>query len=140
MAWIISNNQLTNTEFISLPDKPFVGDSPKSMWQINEHINNKMPFVPLMIDLPERYGAFCNATSLSKVTIPYSVKTIGEFAFTHTALKKVKIAPDCTYYSTSFPEGCVVEFYGGGGDYGQLYDGDNYAVIDGDGARVYVKE
>ena len=52
MAWIIENNQLTNTEFISLPEKPFVGDSPLSMWRITDTINDNMPYVPLMIDLP----------------------------------------------------------------------------------------
>lgn len=52
MAWVIIGNQLTNTDFISLPDKPFVGDSPYTMWRIDPNINNGMPFVPLMIDLP----------------------------------------------------------------------------------------
>lgn len=35
-----------------MPDKPFVGDSPLSMWRITATINNGMPYVPLMIDLP----------------------------------------------------------------------------------------
>ena len=33
-----------------------------------------------------------------------------------------------------------IEFYGGGGEYGQLYDSEGYAIIDADGARIYVKE
>lgn len=52
MAWKIQNNQLTNTVFIDLPGKPFVGDSPYTMWQIKDEINNGMPFSPLLIDLP----------------------------------------------------------------------------------------
>lgn len=52
MAWIIQNNELTNTDFTSLPDKPFVGDSPYTMWRIDPDINNGKPFSPLMIGLP----------------------------------------------------------------------------------------
>ena len=49
--WIIENNQLTNTEFIAMPDKPFVGDSPLSMWRVNKSINKGMPYTPLMPDM-----------------------------------------------------------------------------------------
>jgi len=81
-----------------------------------------------------------NCSALSYVEIPRSCKYIGRFAFAGTALRKVKIAADCTYYDTSFPEGCEVEFYGGGrGDYVQLRDGQGRAVVDGQGRRVYVK-
>lgn len=49
--WLIQNGQLTNSEFIEMPEKPFVGDSPLSMWRITPNINNGMPYVPLMIGL-----------------------------------------------------------------------------------------
>lgn len=52
MAWVIQDNQLTNTDFIALPDTPFVGDSPYTIWRIDSNINNGMPFSPLMIGLP----------------------------------------------------------------------------------------
>ena len=52
MAWKIQNNQLTNTVFIDLPGKPFVGDSPYTMWRITDIINNNYPYSPLMIGLP----------------------------------------------------------------------------------------
>lgn len=86
------------------------------------------------------FGSFMYCANLSYVEIPHSCKSIGRYAFAGTALKKVKIARDCTYYDTSFPEGCEIEYYGGGGQWGQLLDGDGYAVIDGDGARVYIEE
>ena len=142
MAWIIQDGKLTNDEFIALPGKPFVGDSPYTMWRIDPDVNNGMPFVPLMIGLPvlSHTGAFMDVSTLEHVTIPRSCKTIGRFAFAGTSLRKVKIASDCTYSETSFPEDCEVEFYGGGGDYGQLLDGDGYPVIDGDGARIYIRE
>lgn len=88
----------------------------------------------------DKSGAFMNAHDLAHVYIPRTCEEIGEWAFTNTALKKVRIPADCTYYETSFPPGCEIEFYGGGGDYGQLCDGDGYAVLDGDGARIYIGE
>ena len=140
--WYMEDGVLRNTDFITLPSMPFVGDSPLTMWRIDPDINNGMPYVPLMIGLPvlAHTGAFMNCEHLTYVEIPYSCKKIGRYAFAGTALKKVKIAADCTYYDTSFPEDCEIEFYGGGGQWGQLLDGDGYAVIDGDCARVYIQE
>ena len=51
MAWVIQDNTLTNTDFIPLPDEPFVGDSPYTMWRIDPNVNGGMPFSPLMIGL-----------------------------------------------------------------------------------------
>lgn len=87
---------------------------------------------------PGGTGAFMNAHDLATVYIPRTCESIGEWAFTNTALKKARIPEDCEYYDTSFPSGCEVEFYGGGGDYGQLYDSEDYALVDADGARLYV--
>lgn len=60
---------------------------------------------------PAPEGAFKNATNLVKVRIPQSCSTIGRYAFEDTKLTKVTVASDCTYYNTSFPSGCVVNFY-----------------------------
>ena len=141
MAWTYIGDQLTNTDFMSLPAEPFHGDSPFTMWRINENVNGGMPFLPLMIGLPAlaRDGAFKDAAELRKVTVPQSCAIIGTYAFDGTQLRKVKISADCTYEETSFPEGCEIEFYGGGGDWGQLLDADDFSVIDSDGARIYVK-
>ena len=142
MAWIIQDGELTNTEFIALPARPFVGDSPYTMWRIDPDINNGMPYSPLMIGVPviAHTGAFMDCENLSYAEIPRSCKSVGRYAFAGTALQKVKIASDCTYRDTSFPEGCEVEFYGGGrGDYVQLRDGQGRAVVDGQGRRVFVK-
>lgn len=136
------DGNLTNTDFITLPSMPFVGDSPLTEWRIDPDINNGMPYVPLMLCLPvlAHTGAFMDCANLSYVEIPHSCKSIGRYAFAGTALKKVKIAADCTYYDTSFPEDCEIEFYGGGGQWTQLIDGDGKAVVDGNGLRVYVEE
>lgn len=62
-----------------------------------------------------RIGAFTYASNLEEVIIPKSVKYIGEWAFRFTKLKEVTIASDCKYYPTSFPERCVINFYGNKG-------------------------
>lgn len=138
MAWIIQNNELTNTDFVNVPDKPFHGDSPYTFWRIDPNANEGMPYVGLMIGVPvlSQAGAFKDAASLAKVTIPTSCTSIGAYAFSGTQLTEVTIPQGCTYEETSFPAGCKVNTYGGG--YGQLYDGDGCAVIDGDGSRVYI--
>lgn len=59
----------------------------------------------------QNLGAFMNAHNLSVVLIPRSVKYIGATAFRGTRLTSVTIASDCTYFDTSFPEGCAVNFY-----------------------------
>lgn len=56
-------------------------------------------------------GAFANTVNLRYIRIPETVKRIGEYAFRNTALTSVTIARDCEYYPTSFPDGCVINFY-----------------------------
>lgn len=111
--WIIQNDKLTNTDFLSTPDKPFHGDSPYTFWRIDPNANDGMPYVGLMIGVPVlvQDGAFKDATNLVKVRIPQSCASIGRCAFGNTQLTKVTIASDCTHYNTSFPDGCVVNFY-----------------------------
>jgi len=51
MAWIIQDDQLINDEFINSGSKPFVGDSPYTMWRIDPNANGGIPFTPLMIGI-----------------------------------------------------------------------------------------
>lgn len=91
--------------------KPISYPLPKSYWRISKYVN-KGRLYHEMYRIVNTAGAFQDVATLEKVSIPQSVKKIGEFAFAGTALKKVRIAVDCEYFPTSFPEGCVVEFYG----------------------------
>lgn len=81
-------------------------------FRIDPAINNGLPFLPFWkYETVEMSGAFYNATSLSQITIPKSVKYIGTYAFQGTNLTSVTIANDCTYSATSFPSGCTIKFY-----------------------------
>ena len=106
MSWIMIGTQLSNTSFVNTPSEPFHGDSPAMMWRIM----NGSPLISNMINRP-LFGAFANATQLKRISIPKSVKYIGTEAFGNTQLTSVTIASDCTYFSTSFPDGCEVHFY-----------------------------
>ena len=140
-SWkVTSSGELTNDEFIEAPEKAASAPYPDALWRIDPSRNNGLPFCELMIGIDVKIGAFMNARDLANVYIPRSCTSIGRWAFTNTALKKVRIPEECEYYETSFPPGCEVEFYGGGGDYGQLLDGDGFEIVDGDGARIYVSE
>lgn len=85
----------------------FTPPYPASMWYLDE--NNKLMNSLLPNEL--KVGAFINCTALRNVSIPESVKYIGEYAFYGTALESVRISNACTYYPTSFPPGCVINFY-----------------------------
>ena len=76
-------------------------------WYIDDYrmITNK--YLPDLIDV----GAFANATNLTYVRIPPTVKKIGRYSFRNTKLTSVTIASDCEYYDTSFPDGCQIKFY-----------------------------
>lgn len=81
---------------------------PQIFWYVNETENDVIHDGELDY---EKMGAFCHCTELNRIIIPPTVKHIGEYAFRNTKLRSVTIASDCTYSETSFPNGCVVNFY-----------------------------
>ena len=105
--WIVEDNRLTN---IDLPG-PLTGNYiqapyPPFWWYVE---NGRLTHA----GLPEKtlVGAFLGCSNLKTAKIPESVKNIGSHAFAGTALKNVKIASDCSYSDSSFPEGCIIENY-----------------------------
>lgn len=110
MAWKIINDEITNDEFISQPDSYLSQPYPSALWRVDDEHNQGFPFTELMPN-SNNLGAFANATRLRRVSIPKSCKKIGKEAFRNTALKSVTISRDCEYFSTSFPDRCVVHFY-----------------------------
>ncbi|MBP7187538.1 MAG: leucine-rich repeat protein [Ruminococcus sp.] len=108
-TWNIIDGEFTHSDLPAPIASVMVRPYPPEWWYV---VNGRLTHSAL--PPPPKAGAFCGCTSLKQVSIPESVKSIGEFAFADTALTRVKIASDCTYYPTSFPDGCVIEFYDGG--------------------------
>lgn len=72
-------------------------------------IGNSYPF--LATGNCVNFGACCHATSLTDLTIPETVTSIGEYSFRNSAVECVKVCGGCSYSGTSFPDGCTVEYY-----------------------------
>ena len=100
--WGVIDNTLTPTGYTK--PKGFVNPTPISMWSLQNGVLTNGAAEP------PKWGAFISS-NLSRVTIPRSVKEIGEFTFYNTKLKTVTISKDCKYYPTSFPDGCKINFY-----------------------------
>lgn len=108
------NSPYPSSFFVQTDDYPYVMNVPDGL-----DFSNPLPIgfysqnnneYPIISDVPDEIiaGAFCHAVNLSSVIIPESVKTIGRYSFSYTALTAVTLPEDCTYYSTSFPKDCAI--------------------------------
>lgn len=105
-TWHVIDNRLTHDD-LPEPLTALMGEPyPPFWWYVS---NGRLTHKGL--PSPPTNGAFSGCSSLKAVSIPRTVKEIGANAFSGTALTRVRIASDCTYSDSSFPEGCVVEFY-----------------------------
>lgn len=108
IPWTMGDDGIpTNDRFIDPVDKSITKPYPQGMWRVTDTGILTQELLTEKID----FGAFSNAHNLRQVSIPKSCKKIGRYAFRNTQLSSVTIASDCDYYSTSFPDGCVVNFY-----------------------------
>lgn len=90
------------------PDINMISPYPHGFMICESDINDGYPYIPQLYNLT---GAFEGVQTLENIRIPPTVKKIGKKSFAGTGLKKVKISADCTYYPTSFPTNCTIEFY-----------------------------
>lgn len=111
-TWYIDDNGELKCENLAEDidsDEPVMEEPyPPFLWYVDEDIddlNNSF------LSEQTYQGAFCNCTELKTVVIPASVKYIGEYAFYNTALTAVTIARDCTFFPTSFPPRCIIQYY-----------------------------
>lgn len=110
-AWYMSEEGYPKYSlFPELPTSAMTKPYPKALWRTAPQISSGYPFHELLPEVP-LLGAFANASELKTVRIPETVKTIGRYAFRNTQLTSVTIASDCEYYDTSFPDGCIINFY-----------------------------
>lgn len=85
-------------------------DGFNSPWALNQQVLNGYPHLKnTAVPLP--MGACCMCEGLYDITFPVSVLHIGRYACYGTGLSTVRIAPACSYYSTSFPADCLVYHY-----------------------------
>ena len=112
MSWIMGSDGFpTNTDFPEMPEKPFV-TQPRNIWRTDKDTNDGIPFHRLIPEYSEPpIGAFMDAAALEYVYIPPTVRNIGRYAFSGTALQSVKVHEECSFYPTSFPERCRIFFF-----------------------------
>lgn len=108
MDWLVNpttgdiyTEDTTQDNIVKALEKPY----PSGMWYVSD--TPDVTHDDAITDIYE-LGAFINNPNLTELIIPESVKSIGPFACSGTGLTEVTLADDCTYYSTSFPPGCVV--------------------------------
>ena len=133
MAWIIDNSYPFQ-DTVGTQMEVFSEPYPAGLMTVN---NGEYPRFTHLNTI--QMGAFCYAVNLRKVTIPKSVKYIGRYAFRNTALTEVTIASDCTYYPTSFPDNCKINYYDGE-ETSNFITADGYEIITADGLIFYAKE
>lgn len=109
-AWYMSEDGYPRYSLSPEPPPLMPKPWPYILWRTDSLINNSYPYHELLPEVP-LLGAFANAVNLKTVRIPETVKTIGRYAFRNTQLTSVTIASDCEYYDTSFPDGCIINFY-----------------------------
>lgn len=104
--WYLNEQNIITNDYLPEPiDDVFSPPYPATFWYYTEGENK------LVLDMLPKIGACMGCTSLTDVSIPKSIKSIGRYSFADTALTNVTIARDCTYYPTSFPDNCTVNFY-----------------------------
>lgn len=68
------------------------------------------------LDIPKTWKSienyvFADMDRLTSVTIPSTIKSIGQGAFNNTALTEVTIAKDCVCGTNAFPNNCTIKYY-----------------------------
>ena len=109
-TWVLRGRYYSSYDWYSVEPSEFANTTCTLSWG-RWSIDSNGELYNIYSPTSTKLGAFANAVSLTQISIPRSCKKIGRFAFTNTQLTSVTIASDCTYFPTSFPDGCVVNFY-----------------------------
>lgn len=106
VLWTVENNRLTHADLPTPLEHVMEAPFPPFWWNVS---GGKLTHTGL--PAPVLRGAFANCVNLDTAHIPHSCESIGVTAFRNTALTSVTISEECSYSSTSFPDGCEVNFY-----------------------------
>ena len=105
VIWNLDENNILKNQYLPTPidwSPPY----PPSMWYLNENdilTNSILPEV-----LIDDQGAFAGLANLTYVEFPSTLQSIGRYSFRDTGLTEVTLPAECTYYSTTFPIGCLI--------------------------------
>lgn len=104
--WTVSDGRLVHDDLPEPLESVMSEPYPPFWWSVS---GGKLthPGLPA----PVMRGAFAHCKNLDTAHIPESCKQLGTHTFRGTALQSVKIASDCVYSTTTFPEECEIEFY-----------------------------
>ena len=112
-TWHVTDNKLTHDD---LPE-PLTGNYiqppyPPFWWYANDGnlTHDGLP-EPISAIMSEPYPPFWWYVENGRLTHAGLPEPLIDGAFSGTALKRVRIASDCSYSKSSFPDGCAVEFY-----------------------------
>lgn len=104
--WYVSNMELIHNSLPNQLNHIMTEPYPSFWWYVN---NNKL----LTGHTPDLivFGAFSNCVNIKQVSISNNTKYIGPDTFLETDITTVTIASDCTYYDSSFPPDCTINYY-----------------------------
>lgn len=98
----VVTKELTNPAIVDMT----INDDSFGIWYIE---NNNLTHFALN-DLVEMGSWYMNEGQVETIISP-NVRKIGEWAFAGTSMRSVFLHPECSYYSTSFPEDCTIRFW-----------------------------
>ena len=109
MGWLVNpttgdiyTEDTTQGNVVKALEKPY----PEGMWFVTD--TPDVTHDGAITDIAAM-GAFAYCDKLTSIVLPESLTSIGPESFVDTGLTEVTIPNNqCTYYSTSFPSGCVV--------------------------------
>ncbi|MBP5479793.1 MAG: leucine-rich repeat protein [Bacteroidaceae bacterium] len=103
--YVTTDNDITHDGALLNIHNAFQPPYPLSFWFVNEY---DVTHDGAITDIAAM-GAFAYCEQLTFIVLPESLTSIGPEAFAESGLTEVTIPNNqCTYYSTSFPSGCVV--------------------------------
>ena len=104
-SWYMNANDVITADIIPRPID-WAPPYPVGKWYLNDDDILTASGIPEV--LIDHQGAFAGLANLTKVIFPSTLQSIGRYSFRDTGLTEVTLPAECTYYSTTFPIGCLI--------------------------------